>query len=157
MRSVVLLSLAMAVCFGCSGQPEASDESGDTLASVDEPLVDTNADEILRCPGVLPHTCQVCADGQTHCAHFDPACKIVVCEDAIQACGGTNGPCGGAEYCGFRAGNACGWTGDTGVCRPRPFACPNVYLPVCGCNHVTYSNSCKAHQQGVSIAYRGEC
>lgn len=37
-------------------------------------------------------------------------------------------------------------------------ACTNIYLPVCGCNGITYSNSCEAtNWYGVSSFTMGEC
>ena len=35
--------------------------------------------------------------------------------------------------------------------------CLVFYLPVCGCNGITYSNGCFAGIAGMSIAYDGEC
>lgn len=44
-----------------------------------------------------------------------------------------------------------------GVCTPVPQACPDVWLPVCGCDGVTYGNRCEAYAARVSIAHAGEC
>ncbi|MCU0358837.1 MAG: Kazal-type serine protease inhibitor family protein [Cyclobacteriaceae bacterium] len=39
----------------------------------------------------------------------------------------------------------------------RQGACPTIYLPVCGCNGVTYGNSCEAGNAGVLRWTSGAC
>jgi hypothetical protein len=43
-----------------------------------------------------------------------------------------------------------------GVCEPD-LNCPDISIPVCGVDGVTYGNPCEAEQAGVDIAYDGEC
>jgi hypothetical protein len=44
-----------------------------------------------------------------------------------------------------------------GSCETRPQGCPDVYLPVCGCDGQTYGNACDAAAAGTSVAREGEC
>ena len=36
-------------------------------------------------------------------------------------------------------------------------ACIEIYDPVCGCNDITYSNSCYAEREGLTDWLRGSC
>ena len=40
---------------------------------------------------------------------------------------------------------------------PDGLLAPEIYAPVCGVDGVTYGNPCHAEQEGVEIAYDGEC
>lgn len=65
----------------------------------------------------------------------------------------SNEACGEGDFCRQPEG-ACG---ALGACEARPVACPDVWLPVCGCDGETYGNACEAAAAGASVARRGEC
>jgi len=64
----------------------------------------------------------------------------------------SNDMCTPRQYCLFH-----GCAAETGVCVPRPEACPDVWDPVCGCDGVTYPNACEAARAGMSVDYPGVC
>lgn len=63
-----------------------------------------------------------------------------------------NGDCGEEYYCWFHDCAA-----ETGRCRKRPYTCPYLWAPVCGCDQATYANACDAAYMGMSVAYPWAC
>ncbi len=73
-----------------------------------------------------------------------------------------NEECLETEYCAgpkpteliVPAGDVCTLPGG---CLPRPSECPDIYLPICGCDGNTYGNGCEAATVGVRGQSTGEC
>ena len=71
--------------------------------------------------------------------------------DPAGVCEGSD-DCASGDYCYFAD-----CLDETGVCLPQPEVCIALYVPVCGCDRVTYSNACFAALAGASVAYECEC
>ncbi len=73
-------------------------------------------------------------------------------------CGGsTFVKCDAGQYCEYPPDAICGRADGPGTCQPKPDACITLYAPVCGCDGITYGNSCEAARAGVSVDYDGAC
>jgi len=64
-----------------------------------------------------------------------------------------NTQCGIAQYCSAPAFDCTG----TPACVTMPAACEQIDDPVCGCDGITYMNSCEAKRAKASIASMGAC
>lgn len=64
-----------------------------------------------------------------------------------------NVQCGKKDYCAKAVGECRG----QGACKERPQVCPDIYLPVCGCNGKTFGNDCWAAMAGVNVKSQGAC
>ncbi len=84
---------------------------------------------------------------------WPPPSPVEVCSFVVQPCCWFNWDCPPDEYCAKAVGDCYG----AGTCELRPEVCPLVYIPVCGCNGLTYSNDCLAAMWGVSVDYPGIC
>ncbi len=110
------------------------------------------------------------------CAQFfDPMCGcdgVTYGNGCLAGVAGVNlskkGPCNAGPPCRFNEDCAeesyCarseGFCDDQGFClvRPGPGACVEEPLdPVCGCDGVTYANSCLAATAGISVLRHGPC
>lgn len=61
--------------------------------------------------------------------------------------------CGTDQYC-KKPAEMCS---AVGVCSDQPAMCPMILSQVCGCDGVTYSNSCTAAVAGIAVEHAGAC
>jgi hypothetical protein len=80
-------------------------------------------------------------------------------DHAAKKCGGFAGiQCASPdEFCKFDESQSCGEGDQMGVCTPKGEFCPEVAIPVCGCDGKDYGNSCFAAVAGVSVRSQGQC
>jgi hypothetical protein len=63
--------------------------------------------------------------------------------------------CDAGLWCQMPSGQC---TADgAGTCVKAPEICNQIFLPVCGCNGMTYSNDCERQAAKVSKAHDGKC
>jgi hypothetical protein len=123
---------------------------GGTGTCVDAPEVCATVDQpVCGCDGEThSNGCTALAEGVS-VAH-DGACADNSCWNASW--------CGDGEYCSLPTGQCYSSAAQAaGSCETLPEACDDVYLPVCGCDNVTYGNACSASAAGVSVQYEGAC
>lgn len=74
-----------------------------------------------------------------------------------QSCGGFAGPvCGANEFCQLPTG-VCFTPEAVGHCARVPGICSMLFMPVCGCNGMTYGNACEAARARENVRHKGRC
>ncbi len=77
--------------------------------------------------------------------HYEGECLPSGCQ--------ANMHCSAREFCDKEVGDCDGM----GLCQPRPSGCVPSGPTVCGCDGVTYGDSCYAALADASIAHEGSC
>ncbi|MCA9604249.1 MAG: hypothetical protein KC619_01555 [Myxococcales bacterium] len=99
-----------------------------------------------------------CTCTGTECGLLYPSLEACQAAFASCACGGLLGlPCGTGDFCDYPIEASCGDGDASGACHPLTTGCTDIYMPVCGCDGMTYENPCEASSRGVAVKAEGIC
>ncbi len=155
MKRVLLWVLVVATSAACGGDDDGPDrDAGGVDAARDSGATDSGATDSGATDSGATDS-GATDSGATDSGATDSGATDSGATDGGATDGGAtcvaNGDCDRSQYC---AGPSCDGPGE---CLPRPRLCPDVYMPVCGCDGMTYSNSCHAAAAGVRVASEGAC
>jgi hypothetical protein len=94
--------------------------------------------------------------GAAAAAAFFSSGLALLLEGGCQSTCASSNDCGSTSYCSTAAG-VCLSAQAVGFCRDRPTTCPDVVMPVCGCDGKPYQNTCLAAKAGVSVSSDTSC
>ena len=128
------------------------------LATVDGPHGEARA--TLRSTQGGTYVVEVVGEPHPAALVLDLTCMSSKCTNQRQPgdmCGGFAGfVCADGLTCHYPDGS-CHWGDPSGTCQVPPTVCPRFWAPQCGCDGVTYGNTCEALKAGVTIDHAGVC
>ena len=133
-----------------------SDATSDQTVDAPEEAADVHASDVAQQDVAQDVTQDAAADVPEDTMVDAPADVSSDASEASTDAGGcsSSSDCLSSEYCNKAFGDC----GGTGTCTTIPTFCSNLCSYLCGCNHVTYCNSCFAAKNGrTSVAYSGVC
>lgn len=169
LASLLALS-ALPLVAGCPGTTATPDAGGDMdVPGADVPGTDTPGADVpgLDAPGAdVPGLDAPGAD----VPETDAGCLPVLCEPLAPGChyeGATECDCGTVVCTPASCDPACARTDYCDLCASAPVCvvrpedmgriCPTIYMPVCGCDGMTYSNACSLASAGIGMLHDGAC
>lgn len=167
------------------GLPDAKPDSGGCPSTVDfscVPACGSNELEAPSCvdgtwtcaPGLVStKTCATCPDVPHGCCDGEMKVTIASCVNAVWTCPpgdqlfGEPGcsppdvcygslPCPFGSYCDL-PDDSCGTGLFHGTCKPMPTSCDGAPPKTCGCDGITYANTCEAAKAGADLDVGNEC
>lgn len=183
--SIVAVSILLLAISGCSSRVDSGGDSGSGIDAGDPPAdtgpsetdsaradtgttpADSGPEPTDSGPGpsdggpapvdAAPSEVDSCVPPP--CPAPPPGCRYEggsLCECGTLVCPGAacDPACNAGEYCDLCAR-------PDAVCRVRPpdegRICATIYMPVCGCDGMTYSNACTLGSAGIMQMHTGEC
>jgi hypothetical protein len=154
----LFLFLLLAACSGAEDDSigdaslDQSQESSSNDATVDVTKQDVTTSDVTQQDAQSDVAQQ---DATTDAITVDVVADAIVDVITVDVKNGCvdNNACNNNQFCDKGTSNC----GGVGKCTAIPQFCPQIVMPVCGCDKKTYTNSCYANKGLTSVAYSGAC
>ena len=164
-RTLAFIALTIGLAAGATASAAAGRCGADPADAAEVSAVEAEGATVCDCCGfTTPARRAACvravAKRGAKTGTLAKSCVGRVVRDARSACTApcalcsSDADCGAGEMCECRAGSC---TASGGACVAKPQVCPDVAMPVCGCDGMTYGNDCERRAHGVCKARDGAC